>query len=127
MTSCITVFGGTGFIGRHLVALLLQRGATVRVGVRHPGRVKMAADWAKAPEIVQAGILDDKTVDSAITGADAVVNPVGILTEAAARHSRRRRPASSIGGPAPWRDTLDPHIRPRCQPDISGDLRPDEG
>ena len=88
MTDCITVFGGTGFIGRHLVALLLQSGATVRVAVRHPGRVKMAADWAKAPEIVQADILDDKTVDSAITGADAVVNLVGILTEAAAQTYR---------------------------------------
>src|SRR5215467_2437841 len=88
MTGCITVFGGTGFIGRHLVALLLQRGATVRVGVRHPGRVKMAADWAKAPEIVQAGILDDKTVDSAITGAGGVVNLVGILTEAATQSYR---------------------------------------
>jgi len=88
MTACITVFGGTGFIGRHLVALLLQRGATVRVAVRHPGRVKMAADWAKAPEIVQADIMDDKTVDSAITGAGGVVNLVGILTEAAAQRYR---------------------------------------
>ena len=72
----------------YFLALLLQRGATVRVGVRHPGRVKMAADWAKAPEIVQADIMDDKTVDSAITGAGGVVNLVGILTEAAAQRYR---------------------------------------
>src|SRR5215471_9630898 len=72
MTGCITVFGGTGFIGRHLVALLLQSGATVRVAVRHSGRVKMAAEAPKAPEIVQADILDDTSVGSAITGADAV-------------------------------------------------------
>src|SRR5215472_5155894 len=71
----------TGFIGRHLVALLLQSGATVRVAVRHSGRVKMAAEAPKAPEIVQADILDDTSVGSAITGADAVVNLVGILTE----------------------------------------------
>src|SRR5215471_14905552 len=101
MTGCITVFGGTGFIGRHLVALLLQRGATVRVGVRHPGRVKMAADWAKAPEIVQADIMDDKTVASAITGAGGVVNLVRGSRTDVPRHSRGRRPASSIGGPAP--------------------------
>src|SRR5215472_14593569 len=81
MIGCITVFGGTGFIGRHLVALLLQSGATVRVAVRHSGRVKMAAEAPKAPEIVQADILDDPSVGSAITGADAVVNLVGILTE----------------------------------------------
>ena len=83
MAGCITVFGGTGFIGHHLVALLLQRGATVRVAARHPGRVKMAAGAPKAPEIVQADILDDISVGSAITGADAVFNLVGILTETA--------------------------------------------
>ena len=38
MAGSITVFGGTGFIGRHLVALLLQSGATVRLAVRHPRR-----------------------------------------------------------------------------------------
>jgi nucleoside-diphosphate-sugar epimerase len=81
MTGCITVFGGTGFIGRHLGALLLQSGATVRVAVRHPGRVNMAAEPAKVPEIVHADILDDTSVGSAIAGTDAVVNLVGILTE----------------------------------------------
>jgi uncharacterized protein YbjT (DUF2867 family) len=85
MTGCITVFGGTGFIGRHLVALLLQSGATVRVAVRHPDRVKMAAEPAKASEIVQADILDDIGVGSALTGADAVYNLVGILNETTSR------------------------------------------
>jgi len=36
MAGLITVFGGTGFIGRHLVPLLLRSGATVRLAVRHP-------------------------------------------------------------------------------------------
>jgi len=81
MTGYITVFGGTGFIGRHLVALLLQSGAKVRVAVRHPGRVKMAAEPAKAPEIVQADILDNTSVGNAVARADAVFNLVGILTE----------------------------------------------
>ena len=56
MTDCITVFGGTGFIGRHLVALLLHSGATVRVAVRHPGRAEMAVEANNSPEIVQADI-----------------------------------------------------------------------
>jgi len=42
---------------------------------------KVAAEPAKAPEIVRADVLDDTSVASAITGADAVVNLVGILTE----------------------------------------------
>jgi uncharacterized protein YbjT (DUF2867 family) len=81
MAGTITVFGGTGFIGRHLVALLLQSGAAVRLAARHPGQVKRAAEPAIAPEIVQGDILDDVSVGAAITGADAVVNLVGILTE----------------------------------------------
>src|SRR5438874_10373792 len=81
MTGCITVFGGTGFIGRHLVALLLRSGATVRVAVRHPGSVKMATEANRAPEMVQADVLDDVAVGSAVAGADAGVNLVGILSE----------------------------------------------
>jgi uncharacterized protein YbjT (DUF2867 family) len=81
MTGCITVFGGTGFIGRHLVALLLQSGETVRLAVRHPHRIKLATGATSSPEIVQADILDETSVGSAIMGANAVFNLVGILTE----------------------------------------------
>jgi uncharacterized protein YbjT (DUF2867 family) len=81
MTGCITVFGGTGFVGRHLVALLQQSGATVRVAVRHPARIEVPTEPANAPEIVQADILDEISIGNAITGADAVFNLVGILTE----------------------------------------------
>jgi uncharacterized protein YbjT (DUF2867 family) len=81
MAGPITVFGGTGFIGRHLVALLLQSGVTVRVAGRHPSRIQMTTESAKAPELIQADVLDDVGVGAAIAGADAVVNLVGILTE----------------------------------------------
>jgi nucleoside-diphosphate-sugar epimerase len=47
MDGSITVFGGTGFIGRHLVPLLLRSGATVRVAVRHPGRVQLTTESAQ--------------------------------------------------------------------------------
>jgi len=70
------------------VALLLQSGVTVRVAMRHPGRVKTEAESAKAPVIVQADILNDNSVGEAITGANAVVNLVGILTETAAQTYR---------------------------------------
>ena len=81
MAGSVTVFGGTGFIGRHLVALLLRSGATVRLAVRHSGRVRMTTEPAQAPELIQADVLDDVAVGAAIAGADAVVNLVGILTE----------------------------------------------
>jgi uncharacterized protein YbjT (DUF2867 family) len=81
MASSITVFGGTGFIGRNLVALLLRSGAAVRLAVRHSGRVQLTTELAKGPEVVQADLLDDVTVGTAIAGAEAVFNLVGILTE----------------------------------------------
>jgi NAD(P)-dependent dehydrogenase (short-subunit alcohol dehydrogenase family) len=62
MTERITVFGGTGFIGRHLVALLLQSGATVRVPARRPGNVRITTQSANALEIIQADLLDEVTV-----------------------------------------------------------------
>jgi uncharacterized protein YbjT (DUF2867 family) len=81
MTRCITVFGGTGFIGRHLVTLLLESDATVRVAVRDPSGVRTTAGPTTATKIVQADILDDISVGRALTGADTVVNLVGILSE----------------------------------------------
>jgi uncharacterized protein YbjT (DUF2867 family) len=54
MTGRVTVFGGTGFIGRHLVPPLLRSGATVRVAVRHPSRVKVTAESAQAAEHIHA-------------------------------------------------------------------------
>jgi NADH dehydrogenase len=81
MAGTIRVFGGTGFIGRHLVAMLLRRGAKVRLAVRRPGRVQMTTVPGQSPEPIQADVLDDVAVGAAIAGADAVVNLVGILTE----------------------------------------------
>jgi uncharacterized protein YbjT (DUF2867 family) len=81
MAGTITVFGGTGFIGRHLVPLLVRSGKTVRVAVHHPGRVQVATAPAESPELVEADLLDDIAVGAATAGTDAVVNLVGILTE----------------------------------------------
>jgi uncharacterized protein YbjT (DUF2867 family) len=81
MAGPITVFGATGFIGRHLVAMLLRSGAKVRLAARHPGRVQMTTVSGQPPELIQADVLDDVAVCAAIAGADAVVNLVGILTE----------------------------------------------
>ena len=81
MAGSITVFGGTGFIGRHLVPLLVRSGEAVRLALRYPDRVQMTIEPPQAPELIQADVLDDVAVGGAVAGTDAVVNLVGILTE----------------------------------------------
>ena len=81
MAGSVTVFGGAGFIRRHLVPLLLRSGATARLAVRHPRRVQVTTELPQAAELIQADVLDDVAVAGAVAGTDAVVNLVGILTE----------------------------------------------
>ena len=78
----VTVFGGTGFLGRRIVERLLDEGETVRVAVRHPGRghVDAGAPSAQATSIA-VDVHDDDTVQVAVAGADAVVNAVSAYVE----------------------------------------------
>jgi putative NADH-flavin reductase len=73
MAGSITVVGATGFIGRHLVPLLVRSGEAVRLALRHPDRVQMTIEPPQAPELIQADVLDDVAVGSAVAGTDAVV------------------------------------------------------
>jgi uncharacterized protein YbjT (DUF2867 family) len=95
MAGSVTVFGGTGFIGRHLVPLLLRSGATVRLAVRHPRRVQVTTELPQAAELIQADVLDDVAVGGAVAGTDAVVNLVGILS------GRPHRPIAPFTSKAP--------------------------
>ena len=79
----ITVFGGTGFLGRRIVERLTREGATLRVAVRHPDRVETLAksvDKGRTIPVV-ADVRDQSTVAAAITGAESVVNAVSAYVE----------------------------------------------
>ncbi|MGB8274785.1 MAG: complex I NDUFA9 subunit family protein [Alphaproteobacteria bacterium] len=81
--SQVTVFGGSGFLGRHLVQRLAATGAVVRVAVRDPldaGFLKPLGDVGQIVPMA-ADIAVDTDVAAAVAGADAVVNLVGILSE----------------------------------------------
>ncbi|TIP70779.1 MAG: complex I NDUFA9 subunit family protein [Mesorhizobium sp.] len=78
----VTVFGGTGFLGRRIVKRLLERGFTVRAASRHPARVgKVFSATATMPEAVEADVLDVSSVGSAIAGSQAIVNAVSLYVE----------------------------------------------
>ena len=77
----VTVFGGSGFIGRHLVRRLAADGWVVRVAVRDPVAAEFLKTMGDVGQIVpvRADITDEAVVQAAVHGADVVVNLVGIL------------------------------------------------
>jgi NADH dehydrogenase len=77
----VTVFGGSGFLGRHTVWALAQEGYRVRVAVRRPELAGFLRSYGLVGQIhpIQANVRDDASVRQAIVGADAVINLVGIL------------------------------------------------
>lgn len=82
-TRVVTVFGGSGFIGRHLVRRLAKRGWVIRVAVRHPSRAQFLKPMGEVGQIapLRARIEDPLSVQAALDGAQAAVNLVGILYE----------------------------------------------
>ena len=79
----ITIFGGSGFIGRHLVQTLARRGHRIRVAVRRPdlaGHLQPLGGVAQIQPI-QANLRNQASVTAAVAGAEAVINLVGILAE----------------------------------------------
>ncbi len=83
MHGLVTVFGGSGFIGRHTVRALTARGMRVRVACRQTGRApefRMLGDVGQV-EVVQANLRVPSSVGRALEGAEACVNLVGVLHE----------------------------------------------
>lgn len=79
----VTVFGGSGFIGRHLVRRLAADGWIVRVAVRDTEAAAFLMPLGDAGQIVPIGarVYDPPYVQRAVQGAAAVVNLVGIMAE----------------------------------------------
>ena len=81
----VTVFGGSGFLGRYVVRALAQRGWRVRAAVRRPDLAGPLMTYGAVGQIqaVQANLRPDYrwSVERAVAGADAAVNLVGILSQ----------------------------------------------
>ncbi len=79
----VVVFGGSGFIGTHVVRALARRGARVRVAMRRPhlGHTLRVLGDVGQIHLMQANLRFPDSIDAAVEGADAVVNLVGVLHE----------------------------------------------
>lgn len=80
----ITVFGGSGFVGKHVVRALCKQGQRVRVATRRPHlahELRVMGDVGQV-QLMQANIRRRESVARAVEGADGVVNLVGVLFQA---------------------------------------------
>ena len=114
----VTVYGGSGFVGRHVVRALARRGYRIRVGVRRPELAGHLQPLGRVGQIhaVQANLRNAASVEAAARDAHVLVNLVGILAEggrqkfdavhafgaeqvalAAANHGARMVQVSAIG------------------------------
>jgi uncharacterized protein YbjT (DUF2867 family) len=83
----VTVFGGSGFVGRHTIRALAKRDFRIRVAVRRPDLAGHLQPLGRVGQImpVQANIRYPESVAAAAHGAHVVVNLVGILAEGGAQ------------------------------------------
>ena len=79
----VTIFGGSGFVGRYIVRRMAREGWRVRVACRRPNEALPVKVYGVVGQIepVFCNIRDDASVAAALRGADAAVNCVGILAE----------------------------------------------
>ena len=84
MSQLVTIFGGSGFVGRYIARRLAKDGWRVRVAVRNPEQAGFVRPYGVVGQVepIFCNIRDDASVAAALSGADAVVNCVGILAEA---------------------------------------------
>jgi NADH dehydrogenase len=83
MSRLVTIYGGSGFVGRYIARRMAKAGWRVRVAVRNPNEAIFVKPYGVVGQVepIFCNIRDDASVRAAMLGADAVVNCVGILSE----------------------------------------------
>ena len=81
MSKLVTIFGGSGFVGRYIARRMAKEGWRVRVACRRPNEALFVRPYGVPGQVepLACNIRDDASVRSMIRGADAVVNCVGVL------------------------------------------------
>lgn len=83
MAKLVTIYGGSGFVGRYIARRMAKEGWRVRVAVRRPNEALFVKPYGAVGQVepFPCNVRDDASVAAALQGADAVVNCVGILGE----------------------------------------------
>jgi NADH dehydrogenase len=91
MTTLVTVFGGSGFLGRYVVRALARAGYRIRVGVRSPNLANFLLPMGNVGQIqlLRTDVADADSVARAMNGAAAAINLVGILYESGRQKFQR--------------------------------------
>lgn len=81
MAKLVTIFGGSGFVGRQVARLMAKEGWRVRIAVRRPDEALFARTYGAVGQVVPVlcNIRDEMSVRAALSDADAAVNCVNIL------------------------------------------------
>ena len=79
MSKVVTIFGGSGFLGRYIARRMALQGWRVKVAVRRPNEALFVKTFGSVGQVepILCNIRDDKTVEEALNGSDAIVNCVG--------------------------------------------------
>ena len=83
MAKLVTIFGGSGFVGRQIARRMARLGWRVRVAVRRPNEALFVKPYGAVGQVepILANIRDDDSVRAAIRGADAVVSCVSVRVQ----------------------------------------------
>lgn len=83
MSKLVTIYGGSGFLGRYIASRMARAGWRVRVAVRRPNQALFVRTYGTVGQVepVLCNVRDDASVAEAMHGADAVVYSVGVLNE----------------------------------------------
>lgn len=83
MSKLVTIYGGSGFVGRYIARRMAKEGWRVRVAVRRPNEAMHVKPYGAVGQVepILCNIRDDASVALAMQGADAVVNCVGVLND----------------------------------------------
>lgn len=83
MSKLVTIYGGSGFVGRYIARRMAKEGWRVRVAVRRPNEAMHVKPYGVPGQVepVFCNIRDDASVAAVMQGADAVVNCVGVLNQ----------------------------------------------